>query len=184
MIKTKYESDYMIRKLGLNRMLECIFTDKTTIDELEEFLDEFNYNYYNIREKTSSAGNFRYKLTRNEILEVSKQYKHYAIFESLADADSQLILQGDLEIDKDFVMRASLSDIKNISNRLAMQEPKYNIFNYDLKEKRDPSIRGLKEVIDYISRNNLIGMVVEFSLFAIPVGIKKENIIIWELRNY
>ena len=81
-------------------------------------------------------------------------------------------------------MRASLSDIKGISNRIAMLDPKYNIYDYDLKERRDPTIRGISTVIDYISANGLIGMVVEFSLFDIPVGINKENIIIWELRNY
>ncbi len=114
----------------------------------------------------------------------SKKYKRYAVYESLAIADDRLILQGDIEIDRDFIMRASLSDIKGISNRIAMEKPVYNIYNYDLKEKRDPPISGLSKVIDYISQNSLIDMVVEFSLFEIPVGINQENIIIWELRNY
>ena len=81
-------------------------------------------------------------------------------------------------------MKASLSDIKNISNREAMQMPKYNIWNHNLAEDKDPNIRGFNEVVDYIISKELLGMVVEFSLFEIPVGVNKERIIIWELRNY
>lgn len=184
MIKNKYESDYLIKKIGLNRMSEKIFTENSTLDELKIFLEENIYKYYNIRDKSTSAGKFLYMKTKDEILEASKQYKKYAVYESLAIADDKLILQGDIEIDIDFIMRASLSDVKGISNRVAMQKPIYNIYNYDLKEKREPSIRGLSRVIDYISSHCLIGMIVKFSLFEIEVGINKENIIIWELRNY
>ncbi len=184
MIRNKYESDYMIKKLGLNRMSENIFTDNSTLDELKSYLEENTYKYYNIRDKSVSGGTFLYMLTKDQVLLKSKKYKRYAVYESLAIADDRLILQGDIEIDRDFIMRASLSDIKGISNRIAMEKPVYNIYNYDLKEKRDPPISGLSEVIDYISQNSLIDMVVEFSLFEIPVGINQENIIIWELRNY
>ena len=184
MIRNKYQSDQTIKVLGLNRVAEKIFFKDAAVDELIKFLIQTNYSYYNIREKSNSAGKFKYKLTKSEILEISSDYYNFSVFESLAEADNRLILQGDIEIDKDFIMRASLSTIKNISNRIAMQEPEYNIYNYDLKEQKEPNIKGLSKVIDYVSRHNLIGMVVEFSLYEIPVGINRENIIIWELRNY
>jgi len=184
MIRNKYESDYEIKRLGLNRMLEGIFTKDSKTEDLEKFLDDNVFEYYNIRDKSVSSGKFLYKLTREEILEASKNYTKFAVYESLALADDRLVLQGDIEIDKDFVMRASLSDIKNMSNRLAMQEPVYHIYNHDLRERKEPSIYGLSKVIDYIASKELIGMVVEFSLFEIPVGINREHLIIWELRNY
>ena len=184
MIRNKYESDSMIKRLDLNRMAEGIFTSESTGDELRAFLDNTSFDYYNIRDKSVSSGKFLYKLTRDEVFKESRNYSKYAVYESLALADDRLILQGDIEIDSNFIMRASLSDIKNISNRTAMQTPVYNLYNYDLKENREPSIRGLSEVIDYVASKELLNMVVEFSLFEIPVGIKKENLIIWELRNY
>lgn len=184
MIRNKFESDYFIKKIWVNRLSEHIFTDKISPKELETFFDDYNYDFYNIRDKENAAGEFKYKLTRDEALEVSKLYKKFSIYESLATADKVLILQGDVEIDDNFIMRASLSDIKNISNRQAMQNPVYNIYGHDLTLQKDPNIRGLSQVIDYISEYNLIGMVVEFSLYEVPVGEKRENIIIWELRNY
>lgn len=183
MIKNKYESDYLIKKLELNRMLEGIFTESSHGSELEKFLINNPYEFYNIRDKSQSSGKFLYKLTADEVLKESENYKVFAVYESLADADSKLILQGDIQINKDFTVMTSLSDIKGISNRVAMQHPVYNL-NLDLVERREPSIRGLTQIIDYIIGKQLFNLISEFSLFEIPVGINKEDIIIWELRNY
>jgi len=58
------------------------------------------------------------------------------------------------------------------------------MLSIDLKERREPSIPGLTEAIDFIVKHELFNIYVEISVFEIPVGIKRENIIIWELRNY
>jgi len=183
-IKNKLDSDFQIKKRGLNHMLEGLFTESSTYEDLMNFLNENKYDYYNIRDKSVAAGKFMYKITRDNVLKESKNYKKYAVYESLALADNKLILQGDIEIDNNFIMKASLSNIKGISNRIAMQEPVYNLYEIDLKENKEPYIEGLNKVLDYIISNELIGMVVEFSLFDIPVGVNHEKIIIWELRNY
>lgn len=183
MIINKAQSDFEIKNRNLNRMAEKLFA-KGQMKEVKDFLNKTKFKYYNLRDKSQSAGTFKYKIPANEVLKNISSYDKFSVYESLAEADSKLILQGDIEITKNFLMRASLSDIKGISNRKAMENPIYNLYNYDLKERREPSIRGLKEVIDYVIVHELIGMVVEFSLFGIPVGINKKNIIIWELRNY
>lgn len=185
-IKNKQESDFWISEKNLNRMFEKRCTNKTSLSEIEKYLSMTNFSFYNLRDKSNSAGAFKYKLTKEEVIsELQKEhYKEFSVMESLAIADSTLILQGDIEISSDFILKASLSDIQGISNRKAMEEPKYNLFNIDLKTEKEPNIRGLSKVIDYICKNELIGMIVEFSLFGIPVGIKQEPIIIWELRNY
>lgn len=58
------------------------------------------------------------------------------------------------------------------------------MLSLDLKERREPSIPGLTEAIDFIVEHDLFNMYVEISVFGIPVGVNRENIIIWELRNY
>lgn len=182
MIKNKQESDFKIKKLGLNRMLEGVFT-KETIVELPNFLNAYPYPFYNLRDKSVSGGKFLYKVTAEDILKQSKNYNVFSVYESLALADEKLVLQGDIKLSKDFTLISSLSDIKGISNRIAMQNPIYQL-DLDLKEKKEPEIKGLNKVIDYIVEHELFEMIVEFSLFDIPVGINHENIIIWELRNY
>lgn len=182
LIRNKQESDFIIKKLGLNKMSEGIFS-KENINELSDFLKINNYPFYNLRDKNNPSGNFFYKITPEEVLKQSKNYDIFSVYESLALADEKLILQGDIQLNKDFTLLASLSDIKNIPNRLAMQKPVYKI-NVDLKEKKEPSIKGLTRIIDYIITHKLFEVIVEFSLFDIPVGVNKENILIWELRNY
>ena len=193
-VNNKAKSDYLIKKLDLNRMLEGRFKGYET-EKLKQFLEENPFPYYNIRDKGASMGRFLYKLTPDEVLKYAPQYESFAVYESLAEADKKLVLQGDILITKDFTIIASLSDEKGISNRQAMNNPKYKIhadmiykpyFNIGEEQlwQRLPNVRGLNTLIDYICSHELIGMVVELSLFEIPVGIKKENIIVWEVRNY
>lgn len=132
-VKNKAQSDAKIKKLGFNRMVEGVFTKDDT-EKLIKFLDEMPVPFYNIRDKTP-MGQFLYKITREEVLERSKNYEKFAVYESLAEADLHLILQGDVLLTSDFQITASLSDIKGISNRNAMQNPKYKVF-IDLKKKR------------------------------------------------
>lgn len=181
-IQSKKESDRIIEKLAVNKMLEGIFTTET-LDQLPIFLNEHQYPFYNIRDKSESAGKFLYKKTASEILTEAPKYSKFSVYESLAEADEKLILQGDIQIDSKFNLLASLSDIKLISNRKAMHNPVYNL-KLDLKQKREPYINGLTYVIDYIVEHGLLDCIVEFSLFDIKVGVNNENIIIWEMRNY
>ena len=181
-IKNKTESDRVILERGLNRLSSEVFS-QGEVERLKKYLNETDFEYYNIREKKASSGSFIYKLTKEQVIQESKDFQIFSVHESLAGVDDKLILQGEIYIDADWVMVASLSTVKNIPNREAMKKPEYTI-EVDLKSCREPSIDGLTEVIDYIVGKELIGMVVEFSLFDARVGVNNENIIIWELRNY
>lgn len=182
LIKNKTESDRVILERGLNRLSSEVFS-QGEVERLKKYLNETDFEYYNIREKKASSGSFKYKLTKEQVIQESKDFQIFSVHESLAGVDDKLILQGEIYIDADWVMVASLSTVKNIPNREAMKKPEYTI-EVDLKSCREPNIDGLTEVIDYIVGKELIGMVVEFSLFDARVGVNNENIIIWELRNY
>ncbi len=181
-IKNKQESARLIKELDLNRVEERIFT-KQNLNELNEFLESTNYDYYNLRDKSKAGGNFLYKKTKEEILEESKSYETFSVYESLYLADENLILQGDIFINDKFEMVASLDDRKNLSLREATKEPRYSL-KIDLKLQKEPAINGLTEIIDYITMHELFNCYVEISYFGIPVGIHKEPFIVWELRNY
>lgn len=181
-IKNKQESDYFIKKLRLNHIEEKIFT-QNQLDKLQDYLKQTSYQYYNIRDKSTPMGTFLYKLTKKQVIEYAKQIKIFSVYESLYQADEKLVLQGEILLTKDFNLIASLSTQKGISNRLAMRNPQYTI-NVDLKESKLPNIRGLTFVVDYICLHELFDVVVEFSLYDTPVGVNREKIVIWELRNY
>jgi len=182
-IRTKTESDFVIRQLGLNRMLDGVFTKKDE-GKVIEFLDNNVYPYYNMRDKSKAMGQFLYKLTAEEVISHVKDYDLFSVYESLADADSKyMLIQGEVQISSGWKVTASLSNIVGISNRVAMREPTWHL-NYDLLWDREPKISGLKQIIDYIFEHELFDVIVEFTSYSIPVGINHEKLLIWELRNY
>ena len=55
----------------------------------------------------------------------------------------------------------------------------------DIFDKNLNKIPNIFTIIDYILKNHLLDIIVEFSVFDKCVEIKKEKVIIWELRtNY
>lgn len=182
MITNKTQSDAEIKRRKLNHTIEGVFV-KGQKAELESFLNQNSYPFYNIRDKSQSRGKFRYKLTKDEVIARSVEYDRFSVYESLWEADERLVIQGDIFINNSFELIASLDSRKNIPLRSATNNPMY-MLSIDLKERREPSIPGLTEAIDFIVKHELFNIYVEISVFEIPVGIKRENIIIWELRNY
>lgn len=183
-ISNKSESDAAIKRLALNHIYEYIIDN--SIFDLMTWYDKHRNSdkFFNIRDKSKNGGKFLYKLTPSEVLGNIPNKGVFSIYESLWQADQKLILQGDIQLTKDFRLTASLDDRLGISNRIAMQNPHWSYWNHDLLTRPDPNIRGFKDIIAYICQHELFDVIVEFSLYEIPIGMYNEPIIIWELRNY
>ena len=69
------------------------------------------------------------------------------------------------------------------SVRDALRNPTFNL-NTNIFDKRLNEISNFDLIYQYISENELYNVIVEFALFDTGVGIKKENIIIYELRTH
>lgn len=173
----------MIKALNLNRLTSLLVTQSTPREEVEAYLDS-GIKSFCLRDSSSAMGNFQYDLSKEQVLKSLADYSCATISECMKDADVNLVLQGEIQITKDFEVMATLDDKKGISNREAMKAPTFPRLHFDLKECREPSIRGLTTVLDYIIEHELIDVIVEFTLFNEPVGLHRQPIIIWELRNY
>jgi hypothetical protein len=183
-ILTKRESDALITKLDLNRMLEGVFTDNE-YPQLMQFMIDHQYRYYNMRDKLNSGGQFRYKLSALDVLTYAKEYKLYSVYQSLAEADDNLLSQGEVCINrKTLDVDVTLDTRKGISCRKAMERPEYIVSFNLLLQKEPQDMQGLGDVIDMIFKHDLFDIVVEYSFYSVPVGIHHSPLIIWELRNY
>lgn len=181
-IKNKLESKNMIEKLGINRLQETLFKGNE-VSKVKEFLNNNEYKYYVIRDKINSSGNFLYKLTKTEVLKYVNDYELFSIAESSANFEEHRILGGDIWITKDWEVIASVDDDCSKSFRDCENNSKYNL-RFSLLEGYEPNIIGLKSAINYILKHELIDVVVEISVYDKPFGVNKENILIWEIRNY
>jgi hypothetical protein len=180
-VKDKAASAKLIQRLGLNRVEQETFHAGNRT-EIQTYISRTGYPLYNIRDNIGRM--FKPLVPAKEVLDTIQSYTCFSIFQSLQEIDQKnLVLQGDIIICTNMEVLATLSDKKGITLREATTSPKYKL-SFNLLERREPRIKGLKEIIDYIFRHELFGHVVEFSLYDVPVGVNQENILVWELRNY
>jgi hypothetical protein len=183
-IKNKQQSRETIKRLGLN-YVPFITIRKGEYEKAWQFLIDSPMNYYSVREINNSGGGAfsDNMLVGLDVIALTSILDEFELFPSLLVLDREnLILQGELQLAQDMSILGSLSNIKGISNRKAMANPTYNLSVPS--SQTIPRIPGLDKVIEYMLRYELIGPVVEFTLYDQPVGVNSEPIVIWELRNY
>ncbi|MCI9280816.1 MAG: hypothetical protein HFI49_00955 [Bacilli bacterium] len=182
-INNKIESIKMIEELKLNKFPEKLFK-KGDEEKVIEFINEYPAEYYAIRDKSKPKGIFKLAVTKNKILEEIKEYEMYTINVSSYNYANNQVLVGEIEVLSNNDIYLICSATPGDSVRDAIKNPDYNLKTniFDRKLNNIPYFNCLYE---YVINNNLIDIIVEFAIFNIKIGIKKENIIIYELRtNY
>lgn len=182
LVRNKQESYLMIKRLNLNITNEVLFTTGQ-IKEVQDYLDNNPWEYYVIRDKKNISGKYLYKVTKEEVLDHVNDYELFTVAESTYNYEDHRILCGDIQIDSECNVLACIDDDSTKPFRECENNSKYKL-DFNLLYDYEPNIRGLRDVIDYVFINKLFDVIVEFSLYDIPVGVNKQNIIIWELRNY
>ena len=96
--------------------------------------------------------------------------------------DNQLLV-GEIEFLSNNEVYAILSIDPTASVRDALSNPTYNI-KTDIFDKQINRIPHFDVIYQYVTSHNLQDVIVEFALFDKNVGIKKEKIIVYELRTH
>lgn len=181
-IKSKLESINKINELGLNKFPEQLFR-KNEETKVQEFIEKYPANYYAIRDKSKAGGIFKLKVDYDKVLEEIKDYNLFTINVSSANYVDNQLLVGEIEFLSNGEVYAILSIDPAASVRDAIQNPTFNL-KTDIFDKRLNKIPHFDFIYQYIMNNNLQDIIVEFALFNKEVGIKKEKVIIYELRTH
>ncbi len=182
-IENKLESIKVINDLRLNKFPEQLFKGGEE-EAVRNFLEQYPAQYYAIRDKERANGIFKLKVDANKVLEEIKDYNLFTInVSSINYVDNQLLV-GEIEFLSNNEVYAILTTNSQASVRDAIKCPEFNIktdiFNDTLLNK----IPHFNFIYSYIMSHNLKDVIVEFALFNKEVGIKKEKIIIYELRTH
>lgn len=169
-IKNKLESIDKINELGLNKFPEELFK-KNDDERIKKFIENYPVNYYAIRDRSKASGNFKLKVDFDKVLEEIKEYNLFTINVSSANYVNNQLLYATLSIDP----TASVRD--------ALRNPTFNL-KTDIFDKKLNKIPHFDYIYQYITNNNLQNVIVEFALFNKEVGIKKEKVIVYELRTH
>ena len=181
-IRNKLESIDKINKLKLNKFPEQLFRLNEE-DKVKQFLEDYPAQYYAIRDKSKAGGVFKLKVDYNKVLEEIKDYNLFTINVSSANYVDNQLLVGEIEFLSNNEVYAILSIDPTASVRDALSNPTYNI-KTDIFDKQINRIPHFDVIYQYVTSHNLQDVIVEFALFDKNVGIKKEKVIVYELRTH
>ena len=181
-IKNKLESINKINELNLNKFPEQLFRENEET-KVQEFLDSYPANFYAIRDKSKAGGTFKLKVNYDKVLDEIKGYNLFTINVSSANYVDNQLLVGEIEFLSNGEVYAILSVDPTASVRDALSNPTFNL-KTKIFDKRLNKIPHFDYIYQYISNNNLYDVIVEFALFDKEVGIKKEKVIVYELRTH
>ena len=181
-IKNKLESMKKISELGLNKFPEQLFKAGEQ-EKVREFLTCYPAQYYAIRDKSKAGGIFKLKVAANDVLAEINDYDLFTINVSSANYVENQLLVGEIQILSNGEVYATLSVDPTASVRDALRNPTFNL-KTDIFDKKLNKIPHFDLIYEYIIAHNLQNVIVEFALFDKKVGIRKEKIIVYELRTH
>ena len=181
-IKNKLESMKKISELGLNKFPEQLFKAGEQ-EKVREFLTCYPAQYYAIRDKSKAGGIFKLKVAANDVLAEINDYDLFTINVSSANYVENQLLVGEIQILSNGEVYATLSLDPTASVRDALRNPTFNL-KTDIFDKKLNKIPHFDLIYEYIITHNLQNVIVEFALFDKKIGIRKERIIVYELRTH
>ena len=173
-ITNKLESIKKINELGLNKFPDQLFSENDT-EKVKDFLSKYPAKYYAIRDKSKAGGIFKLKISFEDVLSEIKGYSLFTINVSSANYVENQLLVGEID--------ALLSTNSSYSVRDALRDPSFNL-STDIFDKKLNQIPYFDMIYKYIIDHRLQNVIVEFALFDTEVGIKNQNIVVYELRTH
>lgn len=184
-IKDKKDSISKMRELGLNTM-PCDVFEKSDQAGIKNFFETFPADEYILRSTDKAQGEFFFVKNWEEAKEKLACFKNLVTCAvSFRPYKEDIVLLGDVCVSR----KASGDEIDitattqtDGTHRGVYENPEFNI-HASLDEDRVWKIPGFSKIMRYISDHELYDVIIEFAVYDIKVGIKKENVLISELRT-
>ena len=184
-IKDKKDSIIKMKELGLN-YFPLDFFDVKDIDGIKRFFDENPAKEYVLRSPNKAQGKFYFVKNFDEAEEKLKNFsKEVTVSVSYNEFKDDLIIVGDIKVHKGFngdtVDLTARAD-SNATHRNIYENPQYNL-HASLEDDKVWEIPGFSKIMRYISEHSLYDVIIEFAVYDCKIGVKKENVVITELRT-
>lgn len=188
MIKVTNKKDAInkIKELGLNHFPLEVFNVEDK-EGIKNFFDKYKAEEYVMRNPNRTNAKFYFVKNYEEALaNLAKIKKEVTIDVSYRPYKEDIVLVGDIKISKrgfgagtvDLTARTD----SEATQRNIYENPEYNL-HASLDEDRVWRIPGFDKIARYISEHELYDVIVEFSVYSCKLGVKKENVVISEIRT-
>lgn len=185
-IKNKKQSVEIMKKLNLNYFPLQVF-DKKDLDGIKNFISNNPSKEYVVRTTDDVKGMFFYAESYAKIKNLLVFFKkNITLSVSYRPLQKHIVLVGDIKVEKtedEVLVNLTASSNTEIDNRKVYDEAEFNFKQEDVKSDNLWSINGFAEILEYIIDNNLFDLVVEFTVYDIPVGRNNQNVLISEIRG-
>lgn len=181
-IKNKIDSINKINELNLNKFPEQLFKMNEE-EKVKEFITNNPAQYYAIRDRSKAGGVFKLKVDYDKVLDEIKDYNLFTINVSSANYVDNQLLVGEIEFLSNGEVYALLSIDSTASVRDASKNPTFSL-KTDIFDKELNKIPHFDVIYQYAMSHNLQDVIVEFALFDKDLGVKKEKVIVYELRTH
>ena len=184
-IRNKKESIEKIKELGLNTFVaEVIETEN--LEKIKKFFDENPAPEYVLRDPEKASGKFFFVKSLEECKAKLENYESkVTICVSYNGYKDDLVLLGDIIVKNEFgndVVDITARSDRDATHRNVYEKPEFN-YHTNLEDERLWNIPGFTKLMRYISEHELYDVIVEFAVFDCPVGNKREQVAVCELRS-
>lgn len=183
-IKNKQDSIDTMKQLGLNYFPLEIFDVKDE-DSIRSFFQKYPAEEYVMRNPVKAQGKFYFVKNLEEALEKLKNFKtKVTINVSATPFKDDIVLLGDIKVNRGYNESVDLTarTDPDATHRNIYENPQYNLHR-SLDDDAVWKIPGFSKIMAYISEHELYGIIVEFAVYSCRLGVKKENVVIYELRT-
>ena len=182
-VTNKKQAINKIKALGLNYFPLDVFKveDKEAI---RKFFDKYNAEEYCMRNPNATNAKFYYVKDYAECLKLLPKFKKDVTIDvSYRPYKEDIVLVGDIKISKGLGTVDITARIDSeATSRNIYEKPDYNM-HASLDEDRVWKIPGFDKIARYISEHELYDVIVEFGVYSCKLGVKKENVVISEIRT-
>ncbi len=188
MIKVKDKKDAInkLKELRLNYFPLDVFnvTDK---EQIKKFFEKYKAEEYVLRNPNRAKAKFYFVKDYEEAEKLLPKFKEQVTIDvSYRPYKEDIVLVGDIKISNkgygggtvDLTARTD----SEATNRNIYENPEYNI-HASLDEDRVWRIPGFSKIAGYIAEHELYDVIVEFGVYSCKLGIRKENVVISEIRT-
>lgn len=183
-IKDKKDSVKKMQELGLNYFPMDIF-DAKDLNAIKGFFDKYPSSEYILRNPNKPKAKFYFVKSFDEAVKKLKYFDEVNINVSFNPFKEDLLLVGDIKVHKgsftDSVDLTARSD-SQATQRNIYENPQYN-FHTTLDDDKLWDIPGFSKIANYIAEHELYDVIVEFCVYSVKLGAKKDYVVINELRT-
>ena len=184
-IKDKKDSVYKMKQLDLSHFPQDVFEVEDR-QAIKEFFEKYPAEEYVLRSPEKASGKFFFVKSYEDAERFLDNYEEeVTISVSMRTYKEDIVLLGDIMVKREGGMEIvdiSARDDENANHRNIYSEPQYN-FHTSLEDDRLWRLPGFSKLMRYISDHELYDVILEFAVYAVKAGIKKDNVVIIEMRT-